>query len=154
MTNTLFDALMEMHRESERDFLILPDGDSLSYQQVHDLSGQMANELVQLGVMPGDRVAVQVEKSPEALALYLATLRVGAVFLPLNTAYTATEVAYFIGDARPALVICDPAKEPQRDQFMSPDATLRSMGADGQGSFLQGAFGPICDASPDGAQWR
>ncbi|MDB6179951.1 malonate--CoA ligase [Paracoccus fistulariae] len=141
MTNTLFDALMEMHRESERDFLILPDGDSLSYQQVHDLSGQMANELVALGVMPGDRVAVQVEKSPEALALYLATLRAGAVFLPLNTAYTATEVAYFIGDARPALVICDPAKEPQRDQFMSPDATLRSMGADGQGSFLQGALG-------------
>ncbi|MBC9245782.1 malonyl-CoA synthase [Paracoccus sp. 11-3] len=139
MTNTLFDALMEMNKETDRDFLILPDGGSLSYRQIYDLSGQMANELETLGVKPGDRVAVQVEKSPSALALYLATLRIGAVFLPLNTAYTASEIAYFIGDATPTLVICDPAREVLRDQFMAQAATLRTMGPDGQGSFMDAA---------------
>ena len=66
--------------------------------------------LARRGVKPGDRVAAQVEKSPTALVLYLATLRAGAVFLPLNTAYTMAELDYFIGDAEPALVVCDPAK--------------------------------------------
>ena len=59
---------------------------------------------------PGDRVAVQAEKSPEFLFLYLGAVRAGAVFLPLNTAYTPTEIAYFLGDAEPALFVCDPAK--------------------------------------------
>ncbi len=59
---------------------------------------------------PGDRVAVQVEKSPEAIFLYLACLRAGAVFLPLNTAYTLAELGYFFGDAEPRLVVCDPAQ--------------------------------------------
>ena len=139
MTNTLFDALMDLNKDTDRDFLILPDGGSLTYRQIYGLSGQMANELETLGVKPGDRVAVQVEKSPEALALYLATLRAGAVFLPLNTAYTPSEVAYFVGDAAPALVICDPAREAQRDQFMAQGATSRTMGPDGQGSFMNGA---------------
>ena len=55
-------------------------------------------------VAPGDRVAVQVAKSVEAIALYLATVRAGAVFLPLNTAYTRSEVDYFLGDAEPTVV--------------------------------------------------
>jgi malonyl-CoA/methylmalonyl-CoA synthetase len=63
-----------------------------------------------LGVKPGDRVAVQVEKSIEALMLYLATIRAGGVFLPLNTAYTPTEVEYFLGDSEPRLFVCDPAR--------------------------------------------
>ncbi|MEV9241998.1 AMP-binding protein, partial [Klebsiella pneumoniae] len=58
------------------------------------------------GVRPGDRVAVQVEKSPDAILLYLACVRAGAIFLPLNTAYTLNEVEYFVGDAEPRLVIC------------------------------------------------
>src|ERR671913_506598 len=61
-------------------------------------------------VKPGDRVAAQIKKTPTALVLYLAALRAGAVFLPLNTAYTTAELDYFIGDAEPALVVCDPAK--------------------------------------------
>ncbi|MEZ5775208.1 MAG: malonyl-CoA synthase [Hyphomicrobiaceae bacterium] len=70
------------------------------------LTARMAHALVASGVVPGDRVAVQVEKSPEAIALYLATIRAGAVFLPLNTAYTLAELDYFLGDARPrALVV-------------------------------------------------
>ena len=70
----------------------------------------MANVLVARGVKPGDRVAAQTEKSVPALVLYLATVRAGAVYLPLNTAYTLNELDYFIGDAEPSLVVCDPAK--------------------------------------------
>ena len=70
------------------------------------LSGRIANLLVERGVEPGDRVAVQTEKSAEAIVLYLACIRAGAVYLPLNTAYTLTELDYFIGDAEPKVVVC------------------------------------------------
>lgn len=140
MTNTLFDALMGPHQGSERVFLILPDGNALSYGDIDRLSARLANLLVAKGVEPGDRVAAQVEKSPEALALYLACLRAGAVFLPLNTAYTAAEVAYFIGDAEPALVVCDPAREAQRTGFMGDsDAALMTLAGDGRGSLMEAA---------------
>ena len=70
----------------------------------------MANVLVARGVKPGDRVAAQTEKSVPGLILYLAAVRAGAVYLPLNTAYTLNELEYFIADAEPSLVVCDPAK--------------------------------------------
>jgi malonyl-CoA/methylmalonyl-CoA synthetase len=89
-----------------RAFIERPQGNAISYGDVIELSGRIANVLVDLGVKPGDRVAVQVEKSAEALMLYLGTLRAGAVFLPLNTAYTPAEIRYFLGDAEPALFVC------------------------------------------------
>ena len=88
--------------------LELADGSRLSYADIDTRSGRMAGLLAGLGVVPGDRVMVQVDKSPEAVVLYLACLRAGAVFLPLNTAYTAREVAYFIDDAEPRLLVCSP----------------------------------------------
>ncbi|HEX6013477.1 MAG TPA: AMP-binding protein, partial [Geminicoccaceae bacterium] len=88
-----------------RAFIERPDGSTLSYADLLDLSGRMANALVDLGVKPGDRVAAQVEKSPEALMVYLASLRAGAVYLPLNTAYTAGEIRYFLGDAEPTVFV-------------------------------------------------
>jgi malonyl-CoA/methylmalonyl-CoA synthetase len=88
--------------------LILPDGRSASYGEVERESARCANLLVLLGLRPGDRVAAQVEKSPQALFLYLGCLRAGCVFLPLNTAYQKGEVAYFLSDARPALFVCRP----------------------------------------------
>ncbi len=66
----------------------------------------MANLLASLGLPAGARVAVQVEKSVEAMMLYLATLRAGYVFLPLNTAYQSTEIEYFIGNAEPSVMVC------------------------------------------------
>ena len=78
-------------------------------------------------VKPGDRVAVQVEKSVPALILYLATVRAGAVFLPLNTAYTLNELDYFIGDAEPSLVVCDPSKA---DGIAAIAAKVRRQGRD------------------------
>lgn len=84
-------------------------GLAYSFQDLDHASGRIANWLESLGLDNGALVAVQVEKSPEAVMLYLACLRAGLVFVPLNTAYRAGEMAYFLEDARPALVVCDPA---------------------------------------------
>ena len=91
-------------------FAELEDGRHYTYAHIGDVSGRMAACLTGLGVLPGDRVAVQVEKSMEAFMLYLAVVRVGGVFLPLNTAYTPAEIEYFLTDAEPRVFVCDPAK--------------------------------------------
>ncbi|WP_410217418.1 AMP-binding protein, partial [Paracoccus sp. (in: a-proteobacteria)] len=78
-----------------------PGQADISFLQMRETVERLAGALTALGVSPGDRVAVQIEKSPEAIALYLATLQVGGIFLPLNTAYTGAEIDYFIGDAAP-----------------------------------------------------
>jgi len=85
-----------------------PDGRTLPYAAVEEGSAKVAGLLRALGVGRGDRVAVQVDKTPEALLAYLGTLRAGAVFLPLNPAYGAEEVAYFFGDAEPAVAVGRP----------------------------------------------
>ncbi len=87
-----------------------PDGTPLYYTwgDIDRASARMANLLCSLGLPEGSRVAVQVEKSVEAMLLYLATLRAGYVFLPLNTAYQSAEIEYFIGNAEPAVVVCTP----------------------------------------------
>ncbi|NDV86859.1 AMP-binding protein [Aurantimonas aggregata] len=110
MTNRLFDGLMEAgRRDPTKRFAVLPDGRNYTYGDVEAVSARFANVLIGLGVKPGDRVAAQVEKSIEALMLYLGTVRAGGVFLPLNTGYTTSEIAYFLDDARPAVFVCNPA---------------------------------------------
>jgi malonyl-CoA/methylmalonyl-CoA synthetase len=96
--------------EPARPFITGADGRNFSYGDTLQASARLANALLALGVQPGDRVAAQVEKCAEAIFLYLATLRIGAVFLPLNTAYTVHELDYFIGDAQPRVLVCDPAR--------------------------------------------
>jgi len=93
-----------------KTFLETGAGERLTYGDMLEWSGRVANVLAKSGVKPGDRVAVQVEKTPENLLLYLGALRAGAVYLPLNTAYTLAELDYFIGDSEPAMIVCDPAK--------------------------------------------
>jgi malonyl-CoA/methylmalonyl-CoA synthetase len=88
---------------------ILGDGCEISYGALEAGAGRMAALLVASGVLPGDRVAVQAEKSPEAVMLYLATLKAGAVFLPLNTAYTDAEIDFFLSDAEPKVFVRDAA---------------------------------------------
>ena len=102
----LFDGLDDPSRLAIEQL----DGTRISYGDLIARAGQIANVLVARGVKPGDRVAAQTEKSVPALVLYLATVRAGAVYLPLNTAYTLNELEYFISDAEPSLVVCDPAK--------------------------------------------
>ena len=112
MSNILFDGLLaKSNLESQFAYVPSVNGERyFSYQDVMDVSARFANTLVDLGVQPGDRVAVQVPKSIEAMILYLATVRAGAVFLPLNTAYTASEIQYFLENAEPAVFVCDPEK--------------------------------------------
>lgn len=107
MTNHLFDALLQ-NADLSHQFADLTDGRYYRYQDVLEVSARFANALVNLGVQPGDRVAAQIPKSIEALMLYLASVRCGAVFLPLNTSYTAAEINYFLEDAQPALFVCAP----------------------------------------------
>ena len=134
--NHLFDGLLGGRESAPGTLLRVPDGESWSYADTVELSGRLANLLVELGVMPGDRVAVQVQKSPQAIALYLAAVRAGAVFLPLNTAYTRNEVGYFLDDAEPALFVCDSARAAEFDGI---DAQLMTLDGDGGGSLASAA---------------
>ena len=122
-------------------FLWRPDGSALSYADLVELSGRLANALKSLGVKPGDRVAAQVEKSAEALLVYLAALRAGAVYLPLNSAYTASEIRYFLGDAEPALFICRPESAAEM-QVVATEAgvpRVETLGSNGEGSLMEAA---------------
>ena len=85
--------------------LHLADGSRWSYQNLLACINTMSAQIVAAGIAPGERVLVQVDKSPENLALYLACLKRGLVYVPLNTAYTATEIDYFVADAQPALYV-------------------------------------------------
>ncbi|MBP9756572.1 MAG: AMP-binding protein, partial [Phenylobacterium sp.] len=100
----LYDRLIT---PSDRPCFLLPDGAEITYAELADGAGRLASLLIARGVVPGDRVAVQTDKTPQAVMLYLATLKAGAIFLPLNTAYTAAEVEYFLTDAEPRLFVQD-----------------------------------------------
>src|SRR5438067_11463588 len=99
MADNLFKRFAENANDPDKALILSPG--AISYRDSFAAAGRIANLLVSHGVQPGDRVAVQVEKSPAALFLYLACLRAGAVYLPLNTGYTPSELSYFVGDAEP-----------------------------------------------------
>ncbi|TIT07769.1 MAG: malonyl-CoA synthase [Mesorhizobium sp.] len=140
MSNHLFDAFRAGMPQPERLLMETDDGRSITYGDMLAQSAQLAHALLQLGVEPGDRVAVQVEKSPEAVLLYLACLRAGAVFLPLNTAYTLTELEYFFGDAEPRLVVCDPARAADIGTLAERSGAVAvTLGGNGEGSLLDQA---------------
>jgi malonyl-CoA/methylmalonyl-CoA synthetase len=131
----LFELLLADKAGSDRPALETPEGLRLSFSDLVEATGRTANALVSLGVEPGDRVAVQVEKSVANLVLYLACLRAGAVFLPLNTAYTLSEVGYFVGDAEPVLIVGDPAvREGLEALAAGSGARVVTLDADGEGS--------------------
>ena len=106
-----FSALVcERMQAPDAVFIRGDDGRMFTYEEYWSLSGQVANALKQFSVKAGDRVAVQVQKSVEALAVFLACARLGAIFLPLNPAYTTTEADYFVGDSEPSVLFCEPAR--------------------------------------------
>ncbi len=122
--------------EPDAPCLILPDGRQMSYAELDSQSARYGALLVEAGLQPGERVAAQVEKSAEALFLYLGCLRAGGVFLPLNPAYTRSEVEYFLGDAQPRLFVCDPrrAEEAQELAWAQRVPLVHDLGARGEGS--------------------
>ncbi|WP_018318926.1 malonyl-CoA synthase [Bradyrhizobium sp. WSM2793] len=136
----LFSRLFDGLDDPKRLAIETHDGGHISYGELIARAGQMANVLVARGVKPGDRVAVQVEKSVANIVLYLGTVRAGAVYLPLNTAYTLNELDYFIGDAEPSLVVCDPSKaEGLAPIAAKVKAKIETLGADGKGSLTEAA---------------
>lgn len=140
MSDNLFDILARGIADPGAPAIQTPTGEHITYGDLVARTGRMANALVSAGVRPGDRVAVQVEKSVPAIILYLATVRAGAVFLPLNTGYTPAEIAYFIGDAAPALFVCDPARAGSLAEAAG-GAQLLTLGADGAGSLADAVQG-------------
>ncbi len=113
-----------------------------SWRDLDRATAMLANLLEGLKLPAGSRVAVQVEKSVEAMMLYLATLRAGLVFLPLNTAYQSAEIEYFIGNAEPAVVVCTPANFGwvSKIAFKAGTAHVFTLGDDRSGSLLQRAM--------------
>ncbi|QOG21201.1 MULTISPECIES: malonate--CoA ligase [Bradyrhizobium] len=136
----LFSRLFDGLDDPKRLAIETQDGGHISYGDLIARAGQMANVLAARGVKPGDRVAVQVEKSVANIVLYLGTVRAGAVYLPLNTAYTLNELDYFIGDAEPSLVVCDPSKaEGLAPIAAKVKARVETLGPDGKGSLTDAA---------------
>jgi malonyl-CoA/methylmalonyl-CoA synthetase len=135
MTN-LYSRLAAGFPDPATPFAHLTDGGTVTYGDVDRRSAAFAHLLRDAGVGVGDRVAVQAEKSIDMLMLYLGALRAGAVFLPLNTAYTAGELDYFMRDAEPALFVCDPAALPAIAPLAEGAGVPRveTLGADGGGS--------------------
>ncbi len=140
MTNPLYDGMFGLHKGQNTPFLHLSDGQVITHQDFLDQAAQMAHVTTKLGLKPGDRVAVQVEKSPQALALVAACAQAGLVFLPLNTAYTSDELTYFIENSGASLIVCDGAKhdalKPIADGL---GAKVETLNADGSGSLTEQA---------------
>lgn len=131
---TRFHAQFVKHANDE---LLRTETDrSLSYDEIDKLSARYARSMTMLGATPGDRVSVQVEKSAESLCLYLACLRAGLVYHPLNMAYKSGELEYFLGNAEPSIVVCDPRNENMIRSLAESSGVgrLLTLGADGQGT--------------------
>ncbi len=149
MPNTLFDALFAPLSGRSSALLILADGREISGEGFLALVARQAHALRAAGLGVGDRIAVQVSKTPEALAIYGAAVALGAVFLPLNTAYTADEVGYFLGNATPKVFVCDPA----RLDMLAPvaaahGAVVLTLNATGAGTLTDASAGQPDQITP------
>jgi malonyl-CoA/methylmalonyl-CoA synthetase len=134
-------ALLRSHfpDSTEQPCLLIPDGSVVHYEDLDAASARIAHALIAAGCRRGDRVAVQVDKCWEALALYLASLRAGLVFLPLNTGYQKGELSYLFGDAEPAVIVCQPDAE-ERIAALRREAQVLTLAA-GTGTLLDRADG-------------
>jgi malonyl-CoA/methylmalonyl-CoA synthetase len=130
--------------------MMLPDGRAWTYGDVGRASARIAHLLVALGLKPGDRVAAQVEKTPEALVLYLAALRAGMVFLPMNPAYQRHEIDYFLRDAEPGLFVCRPQNRALANELALQAGVPHVLELDdsGRGSLIDAAA-PFADDFAD-----
>lgn len=142
MANPLYDSLFGQHAVSDRTFLLLGDGTQITYDAFLRMAARYANLIVALGAQPGDRLAAQVDKSPQALAVYAACVQAGVVFLPLNTAYTASELSYFVTNSGARILLCDGRKgEALAPVAEEAGARLETLNGDGTGSFPEQAEG-------------
>jgi malonyl-CoA/methylmalonyl-CoA synthetase len=130
-------TLLSSHfpEDREQPCLIFTDRPVIAYSELDAASARFAHALIAAGARRGDRVAVQVDKCWEALALYLACLRSGLVFLPLNTGYQKSELAYLFGDAEPSIIVCRP-ESAERVGPLRPEAATLTL-ASGTGTLLE-----------------
>ncbi|MDY8109285.1 malonyl-CoA synthase [Fulvimarina sp. 2208YS6-2-32] len=150
MTNTLFHGLTKTGlQDPARRFATLTDGRTFTYGDLDTRTAQFAHVLVSLGVEPGDRVAVQADKSIEALFLYLATVRAGGVFLPLNTGYTPSEIDYFLNDASPRVFVSSPkARDAMAPIAARAGARLETLGVQRKGEAPAGTIAQMSEGAP------
>ena len=135
MTNPLYDTLFGRYAGKNTPFLRLADNSIISHNDFLSMAARYAHVFLNSGIQPGDRLAVQIEKSPRALAIYAACVQSGIVFLPLNTAYTAVEVSYFVENSGAKLLLCDGANEAALASVaQAAGARLETLNADGSGS--------------------
>jgi malonyl-CoA/methylmalonyl-CoA synthetase len=134
MSNLLFDRLFGCHKGEIKTFLMFADGTQLSYDSFLCQTARFANVIKKLGLVVGDRLAVQIEKSSQALALYAACIQSGVIFLPLNTAYTSAEISYFVGDSGAKLLVADQSFD-LSDVAREHGVVLKYLNGDGSGSF-------------------
>ncbi|WP_120967233.1 AMP-binding protein [Comamonas sp. lk] len=147
MNSNIFATFETIAREgNDAPFLETDDGQIVSYAQMLGTTARYANALIGLGVQPGDRVAVQVEKSARNYCLYLATLRMGATYLPLNTAYQLNELAYFLEDAEPRVLVCDPTDLAAKSELARSHGVAHVMTMTDEGS---GTLDVMADAQAD-----
>jgi malonyl-CoA/methylmalonyl-CoA synthetase len=119
----------------------------LSFVQLFDRAARLGAALVADGAAGGDRVVAQVDKFPDAFALYLACLQAGLVYVPLNTAYTPTEVAFFLADTGAHTFVCRPGTEAGLAEVSAGVAVVHTLGAEGSGTLaaLASAATPMAD---------
>lgn len=122
--------------DRSRPCFLLSDGSAISYGDLERGAAHVAGRLAAEGVGPGERVALQAEKSPDSIMVYLGVLKAGAVYLPLNSAYTAAEVDYFLGDAEPKAFITDPPAWVAEAQGCAPMTTTVPRRADDLASLI------------------
>lgn len=128
MTNTLYDALIAPHAQNSATFMVCDDSTEITYAGFVRRVAQLANVLKDAGIQAGDRVVVQAPKVADTIALYGASVQIGAVYLPLNTAYTQAELSYFIGDASPRVIVCDAKDAAMMEGFDATVLTLDTVG--------------------------
>ena len=136
MSNLLYDSLFGFHAGNHAPFLTYDDGSQISYDVFLRMASRFANTIKSAGLTAGDRLAVQVAKSTESLAIYAACMQSGVIFLPLNTAYTPAEVEYFISDSGARMLIAGDV-EALQPFVVAYDVILHHMAADGSGSFTE-----------------
>tara|TARA_B100000700_G_scaffold313161_1_gene397779 strand:+ start:565 stop:2076 length:1512 start_codon:yes stop_codon:yes gene_type:complete len=137
MTNPLYDSLFGKHETNKSPFLKLLNGKIICFESFLCMSRRFANTLFSMGLCKGDRVAIQVEKSPESLAIYAACVQSGLVFLPLNISYTPSEIKFFLEDSQAKLFIGMPSK--QKELFAiteKSDVIFETLDSRGNGSFI------------------
>lgn len=151
----VFGALFDPGNDPDRLFMATADGRSIRFGEVAEITARYARLLADRGAAKGRLVGGVLEKSPEGILLYLAACRLGAIYLPIHIGLTDAEIGHIIGDAEPALVICDPAR--QQAVLAAGTPQVLTLGADGEGSLVEASrdlrglteLAPVAAAEPN-----